>query len=302
MANLRDPKAVASLKDLLAQYGRFGKDVKAPYISDLHAELIHGLARGPGRQSLFYRGLAKSPGRRALEALKAYAGSPEKALPIEVLDLRTDGDWRIRAAALDAVASHHLPQAGEYLSAGLLDSDSRVRHSAIAGMGTLGTADALATLKKLVKDPNPRVRRQAVSALAAAKIEGPVVEAAGDQSWPVRQKAAEALAKFPDQKAASTAQHYLDDNSSEVQLAAVRAIDALAGRAIRADPAFGHVQAGLHHPQDGRRAIVGQMAAGQGISSRRSARAQGRSACKIEPNFPRPIRRGLERFRLGGLS
>ena len=45
LAHLRDTKAVDSLKDLLAQYGRFGKDVKAPYISDLHAELIRGLAR-----------------------------------------------------------------------------------------------------------------------------------------------------------------------------------------------------------------------------------------------------------------
>ena len=147
-------------------------------------------------------------------------------MPIEALDLRTDGDWRIRAAALDAVASHRIPQAGEYLSAGLLDSDSRVRQAAIAGMGILGTADALATLKKLMKDPNPAVRAQAVSALAAAKVEDPVLEAAGDQSWRVRQKAAEALAKFPDQKAASTAQRFMDDNSSEVQLAAVRAIEA----------------------------------------------------------------------------
>ncbi len=145
-----------------------------------------------------------------------------KVLPIEAVDLRSDGDWRIRAAALEAVVSHRHPEAGEYLSAGLLDSDVRVRQAAIAGLGILGTADALAALEKLRKDPNAAVRAQAVTVLAAAKVEDQVLEAAADRSWRVRQKAAEALAKFADKKAASTAQSLLDDGSSEVQLAAVR--------------------------------------------------------------------------------
>ncbi len=225
LANLHGLKAADSLKDLMAQYGRFGKDVKGPYIPELHAELIRGLARheDPAGNASFIEALRSPQADVRLEAMKAYAGSREKALPIEALDLRTDGDWRIRAAALEAVASHRHPQAGEYLSSGLLDGDVRVRQAAIAGLGILGTSDALATLEKLLKDPNDSVRAQAVSALAAAKVEGPVLEAAGDQSWRVRRKAADALASFPDKNAASTAQRLLDDNSSEVQLAAIRA-------------------------------------------------------------------------------
>ena len=256
------------------------KNVKAPYISELHAELIRGLARhaDPAGNPAFIEALRSPAADVRLEALKAFAASPEKTLPIEAVDLRTDGDWRIRAAALEAIASRRHPQAAEYLSSGLSDGDARVRQAAIAGLGILGTTEALATLQKLLKDPNDSVRAQAVSALAAAKVEGPVIEAAGDQSWRVRRKAADALASFPDQKAASAAQRLLDDGSSEVQLAAVRATRCVAGGAIRTDTACGHVQAGLHHSQNRRRAIDRQMAAGQGISSRRSAGTQGRSA------------------------
>jgi HEAT repeat protein len=228
LANLHDTKAADSLKDLLAQYGRFGKEVKAPYIAELHAELIRGLARhaDPSGDPRFIEALRSPQADVRLEALRAYAASPEKTLPVEALDLRTDGDWRIRAAALEAIASSRHPQAAEYLSSALLDGDARVRHAAIAGLGILATPEALATLQKLLKDPNDSVRARAVSALAAAKVEGPVIEAAGDQSWRVRHKAADALASFPDPNAASAVQRLLDDNSSEVQLAAVRAVQA----------------------------------------------------------------------------
>ncbi|MGD0516991.1 MAG: HEAT repeat domain-containing protein [Thermoguttaceae bacterium] len=228
LANLHDTKAADSLKDLLAQYGRFGKEVKASYIGELHAELIRGLARHADISGdlRFIEALRSPSADVRLEALKAYAASPKKTLPVEALDLRTDGDWRIRAAALEAIASSRHPQAGEYLSSALLDGDARVRHAAIDGLGILATPETLATLQKLLKDQNDSVRAWAVSALAAAKDEGPVLEAAGDQSWRVRHKAADALASFPDAKAASVAQRLLDDNSSEVQLAAVRAIQA----------------------------------------------------------------------------
>jgi HEAT repeat protein len=228
LANLKESKAVDSLKDLLDQYGRFGKEVKAQYISELHAELIRGMAwhADVADNAAFIEALRSPAADVRLEALKAYAASPEKTLPIEAVDLRTDGDWRIRAAALEAIASRRHPQAADYLSSGLTDGDARVRQSAIAGLGILGTTEALATLQKLLKDPNDSVRAQAVSALAAAKVEGPVIEAATDQSWRVRRKAADALALFADQKAESAAQRLLDDGSSEVQLAAIRAIEA----------------------------------------------------------------------------
>lgn len=228
LANPQDPKAVESLKDLLNQYGRFGKDIKAPYIPELHAELIRGLARhvDPPNNSAFIEALRSPHADVRLEALKAYAASREKTLPIEAIDLRTDGDHRIRAAALEALASRRHPQAFEYLTSALSDNNVRVRHAAIAALGILNTPEALAMLQKLVKDPNYSVRAQAVSALAAAKDEKPVLEAAGDESWRVRRKVADALASFPDRDAASTAERLLDDNSAEVQLAAVRAIQA----------------------------------------------------------------------------
>jgi HEAT repeat protein len=228
LANLHDPKAADSLKDLLAQYGRFGKEVKNPYISELHAELIRGLARhaNPVGNAIFIEAFRSPNADVRLEALKACAASPEKTLPIQFLDLRTDGDWRIRAAVLEAVASHGHPQAADYLSSGLTDGDARVHQAAVAGLGVLGTTEALETLQKLLKDPNDAIRAQAVCALATAKAEKSVIDAAADPSWRVRRKAADALALFPDPTAASAAQRLLDDGSSEVQLAAVRATEA----------------------------------------------------------------------------
>lgn len=228
LANLQDRKAVDSLNELLDQYGRFGKEAKAQYVAELHAELIRGLARradASGDPRLIEA--LRSPNAEVrLEALKAYAASREKTLPVEALDLRTDGDWRIRAAVLQAAAAARHPQAEEYLTSALMDGDARVRGSAIADLGILATPDALAMLQKLLKDQNNSIRAQAVSALAAAKVEDSVLEAADDRSWRVRQKAAEALAAFPDSNAASAARRLLDDGSSEVQLAAVRALEA----------------------------------------------------------------------------
>lgn len=226
MANLQDPKAVDSLKDLLKQYGRFGKDIKASYIPELHAELIRGLARHvePASDSRFIEALRSPHADVRLEALKAWTASREKALPIEAVDLRTDGDFRIRTVALEAIASRRHPQAAEYISSALLDGDVRVRHAAVAALEILGTPEALATLQNLLKDPNDSIRAQAVLALAAAKVEKPLLDAAGDASWRVRRKVADALASFPDRDAASVAQRLLDDNSAEVELATVRAL------------------------------------------------------------------------------
>ncbi len=81
LANLRDPKALELLKVLLEQYGRYGKDVKASYISELHAELIRGLARheSPAGNPAFIDALRSPQAEVRLEALKAYEQSRESA-------------------------------------------------------------------------------------------------------------------------------------------------------------------------------------------------------------------------------
>ncbi|HEY4759375.1 MAG TPA: HEAT repeat domain-containing protein [Thermoguttaceae bacterium] len=228
LANLQNPQAVELLKNLLNQYGRFGKAIKTPYVPELHAELIRGLARqvDPADESQFITALRSPHANVRLEALKAWAKSRKSDLPIEALDLRTDGDYRIRSAAIEAIAAKQHPQAFEYLSSGLMDTDVQVRHAAIGALGILGTPEALATLQKLLKDPHDSIRAQAVSALASAKTEKPVFEAAGDQSWRVRQKVAQSLAVFHDREAAYVADRLLDDRSAEVQQAAVAALDA----------------------------------------------------------------------------
>ncbi len=228
LANLRDSQTAESLRELLKQYGRTGKEKKTPYIPELHAELIRGLAKHveANSDSCFIEALRSPDANVRLEALKAWRACKQSALPVEALDLRTDGDYRLRAAALEAIASKRHPQAMEYLRAALLDNDMRVRYAAIAGLGILGGNEALAKLQKLAKDPHESIRVQAVGALSAAKAEQAVLEAAGNESWRVRQKVAEALALFPDRDAAAAADRLLEDFSAEVQHATVQALDA----------------------------------------------------------------------------
>ncbi|MGW8256916.1 MAG: HEAT repeat domain-containing protein, partial [Thermoguttaceae bacterium] len=228
LSRVSDPGASESLKVLLEQYGRFGKKRKGAYISQLHAELIHGLARheAPTEGSPFAAALGSPSAVVRVEALKAWAMPGGSALPIEAADLRTDGDYRVRAAALNALAAKHHSRALEYLQSAFLDNDLHVRKAAIEAMGTLGTKQAVAALKKLQKDPHDAIRAEAVAALARAKLEGAVLEAAGDSSWRVRQKAADALVAFSDRKAAVVAERLLNDQSVEVQQAVVRALQA----------------------------------------------------------------------------
>ena len=71
-----------------------------------------------------------------VEALEAWSASRRGTLPVEAADLRGDGDARVRAAALAALAVQKHPQSLEYLSAALADNDFRVRR-AIDGFGAL---------------------------------------------------------------------------------------------------------------------------------------------------------------------
>ena len=79
-----------------------------------------------------------------IEALRAWGASKRGIVPMTVIDLRSDEDPRVRAAALLALAARKQNDAYDYLIAALNDVDLSVRLAAIHGLGELGDTRSLA--------------------------------------------------------------------------------------------------------------------------------------------------------------
>ncbi len=118
---------------------------------------------------------------------------------------------------MQALVAQGHPQARQFLSEALRDTDLNVRFAAIAGLGALGDLQSQATLKNLAKDRVDGIRAEAVQALAHAGAKQAVLEAAHDTSWRVRLRVARALAGYTGRDGAAVAAKFLDDASAEVQ-------------------------------------------------------------------------------------
>jgi HEAT repeat protein len=219
-------EAVPEIRKLIDRYGRYSPKSATNYVSELHLELLRSLAQGidAADDERFLSALKSPRAEVRAEALKAWATSKSGKLPLEAADLRTDGDARVRAAALDAFVAQKHPQTLDYLQRGLNDTDFTVRRAAIAGLGRLGGEEALSILKEQYQARSDGVRAETVKAFAAMRAEQQILEAVGDKSWRVRLESARALAVFPSAAGAASAEKLLDDPSAEVQLAAVFAL------------------------------------------------------------------------------
>jgi len=167
---------------------------------------------------------SRSPGVR-LEAVEHWLKEPRPGpLPDELIELRSDRDPRVRAAALSALARGGQEQAAEHLRAALRDHELQVRLAAVAALGELGGSEAEAALAEALDSGAEQVRAAAVAALAHAGAEQAVLDAAEDESWRVRREVARALGAFPSRNGLRTAEALLDDPSPEVHCAVVRAV------------------------------------------------------------------------------
>jgi HEAT repeat protein len=165
-----------------------------------------------------------SPAER-LEAIEHWLESAGPGpLPDQVLDLRSDRDPRVRAAALRALARGGHERSAEHLRAALRDCELDVRLAAAAALGELGGPEAEAALVEALAGGAEKVRQAAVAALASAGAEQAVLAAADDESWRVRREVARALAAIPNRNALRAAEALLDDPSAEVHAAVVEAV------------------------------------------------------------------------------
>lgn len=226
LAGLKGPSVVPLLRELLGQYGRRTPEPGSTYRADLHAELIRGLARhvDPADDPHFVAALRSRAANVRLEALWAWADGRGGRLPVEAADLRADADRDVRAAAIRALGRRRHPQAHQYLAAALRDHELKVRAAAIAALGELGGTEARATLEGLLEDQPEAIRAAAVSALGHLGAEQVVLRAAGDPSWRVRLKVAQALGGYADRDAAAAARRLLRDPSAVVQRQVVLAL------------------------------------------------------------------------------
>ena len=226
LATLGSASSVERLRELIDQYGNFKRKRESPYFSNLHAELVHGLAQhvDVAVESRLLDAIHSPDAGVRLVAIEAWAASGTGTsasgtgtLPREVAELAVDPDYRVRSVAMRLVARRRAPGAMQYLVGGLRDPRFQVRTAAIVGLGEFGGVEAEKHLRAELQDRSEAVRAAAVSALAVVGADQAVFRAADDKSWRVRAAVAEALPRYADAAGAALAKRLLDDPSVEVQ-------------------------------------------------------------------------------------
>lgn len=196
-----------------------------PLLSDVQTQSFHENP-APADPRAQREALRSPIARQRLAVLQAWSDAPPRPLPVEAIDLRSDPDPRVRAAALTVFVRAQVPQVLAYLTSALEDNDLQVRTAAIAALGELGGPEAQATLEKAAKNEAEVLRAAAVTALAQLGTQPAVFEASTDRSWRVRLAVAQALRRFPNRQGIVLAQRLLNDPSAGVQQETVKAVAA----------------------------------------------------------------------------
>ncbi|HUP61232.1 MAG TPA: PilT/PilU family type 4a pilus ATPase [Thermoanaerobaculia bacterium] len=158
-------------------------------------------------------------------AIGIAASFEDKRLVEPLVRLLNDPDWWVRVTAADTLGRLKDPRAVDPLIACLADADAR--WSAIDALGRIGDERALPALGKLLGDPQPGVRIEAMRALTEFKdprvMQALTNVATKDPDRAVRGRAVDLMQSF------SAREH------SEANIGAIRAT-ALTAHAVQGDP------------------------------------------------------------------
>ncbi|HID21861.1 MAG TPA: hypothetical protein EYP14_05600 [Planctomycetaceae bacterium] len=161
--------------------------------------------------------------RAARTTVRRQADYEEQDWPQSIWNGQDDPDARVRILFGRWLAAARPPDAHDRLCRQLDDQDITVREEASVSLGRLGTAAALATLRRQAERPEARIRRSAVRGLAEWGP-GELTRFLDDEAFSVRVTVARELARFPQARAAVLLQRLVADRSAEVQKQAIDAV------------------------------------------------------------------------------
>ncbi len=181
-----------------------------------------GSAGGGANEPRFTAALDSPSPLARREALIALCDSRYAAPSAQIAALANDNDATVHQAAIVALAARHAPEAMESINRALRDPDPDTSRTAVAAFGLLPDGVGAAPLAVLARGDNELLRIEAVAALADLGEGASVLAAAADKAWQVRQVVAAALAVGP--KDTTTARRLIADRSLEV---ACQTVDSL---------------------------------------------------------------------------
>lgn len=226
LGEISDAAAAVELRQWCERFEAAAHEGAAIYAAELHTDLTrwlaeHATAADEPRLREALRSPAADVRQAAVSAWRQTAVGP---LPIEAVDLRSDGSPAVRAAALEVIVARRPKEAFDLLGAALADQDVAVREAAVLGLGRLGDKAAGGPLKPLLQDPSERLRAAALTALALLGDDGAVLAAADNSSWLARGAAADALAHTITPEASTVLRRLVADASGHVRQRTVLAL------------------------------------------------------------------------------
>jgi hypothetical protein len=144
----------------------------------------------------------------------------------EATEQMTNGDWRVRYAALDGLQPDEaaLPLLGQALA----DPQMQIRRLAVVYLGDLRTPEAMELLYRALRDDSAAVRRTAgdtLSDIGDPAATGPMLQALRDKSKLVRWRAARFLYEVGTDDAREALLKAAQDSEFEVSLQARMALE-----------------------------------------------------------------------------
>ncbi|MBM4081084.1 MAG: HEAT repeat domain-containing protein [Planctomycetes bacterium] len=172
-------------------------------------------------------------------ALGGLGCSHDRAIAKAAVKLQNP-DAAVRRAAVVALGEMRDPKATRVLVEMLNDPDTVVRANAAAALGKVGDGSAVPALQKALADKKHWVRWDAARALGLIGDKAGVPDltrvATQDANANVRRAAVEALAAIGDKSAIAALVKAVGDNDGSVAYAASRALEALTGKSLGANP------------------------------------------------------------------
>jgi HEAT repeat protein len=200
------------------------------YIPELHIEILRHcgkVANETDYELLIQNGLKAKNADVKIATLLALADRPLQVAPRGVWELVEDNDPKIRVAAINLLGEDNAGTDHDQFKLFRLVSDSalEVRLAVIRAVGRIGNQSQLDSLRARYATESPRTQTEILRSLTTAGDLEFVFQQIDAEQWRVRMAIAEALEADSTSKHRQMAERLLNDESGEVRLRALKAIE-----------------------------------------------------------------------------